>query len=84
MTENENYEVPLPPEIKTTLKQVGADIGESLPRGWGFMLMIFSFGDGGITSYISNAKRPDMIKAMREFCDREESSPTMDIENEKI
>ncbi len=51
---------------------LGATIGpvcNAMPEGrWGFMLLLFQFG-GGDASYISNAERPDMIKALREFAD---------------
>jgi len=36
---------------------------------WGFALMIFSF-DGPEFTWISNAQRADMVKAMQEFISR--------------
>ncbi len=39
----------------------------------GFMLMLFDFGPDGFSSYISNARRADMIKALREQADRMEA-----------
>ena len=35
--------------------------------GFGFTLLVFDFGDNGRMNYISNAKREDMVAAMREF-----------------
>jgi hypothetical protein len=39
----------------------------------GFMLMMFDFGPDGFSSYISNARRADMVKALREQADRLEA-----------
>ncbi len=58
-------------EIETKLKGIGEMIGKSLPKGWGFNLMIFSFGKGGSMFYISNGSRNDVIKAMLEFISKQ-------------
>lgn len=39
----------------------------------GFMLMLFDFGPNGFSSYISNARRADVIKLLREQADRMEA-----------
>lgn len=39
----------------------------------GFMFMVFDFGEGGFLSYISNAKREDVIKTLEEFIAREKN-----------
>jgi hypothetical protein len=39
----------------------------------GFMLMLFDFGPNGFSSYISNARRADMVKLLREQADRMEA-----------
>lgn len=39
------------------------------PKRWGFALMIFSF-EGPELTWISNAERADMVKAMQEFINR--------------
>ena len=36
----------------------------------GFALLVFEFHEPGIANYISNAKREDMIKSLRETADR--------------
>lgn len=33
----------------------------------GFALIVFPFGDGGTTSYVSNARREDMVNALEEL-----------------
>lgn len=39
----------------------------------GFMLMLFDFGPNGFSSYISNARRADMVRLLREQADRMEA-----------
>ena len=55
-------------ERKTT--EIGRIIGDQMPKGWGFALLIFSFGEQGFMNWVSNAQRADMIKALRECADR--------------
>ena len=57
--------------IESDLRGIGKTIAGTLPDGWGFALLIFSFGEGGSTFYISNAQRGDMLNAMREFMERQ-------------
>ena len=61
------YTTPDPDNIRRKLNEIGHGIGESLPPGYGFLLMMFNFGEGGNMFYISNGERHDMLKAMREF-----------------
>jgi hypothetical protein len=67
---NEDYQVKND-EIQKTLKDMGTTIGGALPKGWGFTLMLFNFGEGGNPGdamfYISNAERSTMIESMEEF-----------------
>lgn len=63
----EDYRVPVPPEVKASLRAIGKIIGEALPNGWGFALLVFTFGEDGTMTYMSNAHREDMLKAMQEF-----------------
>jgi coenzyme F420-reducing hydrogenase alpha subunit len=39
----------------------------------GFALVTFDFGEGGITNYISNAKRDDMMKYFEELLNKWQS-----------
>lgn len=67
---------PVDPELMRRLEAAGKDIAATLERAiqmWtgsddkiGFTLMIFSF-NGPEFTYISNARRDDMIKTMQEF-----------------
>lgn len=49
------------------------DIQKEFGRQLGFMLVVFEFGKPGISNYISNGRRSDCIKAMRETADKLES-----------
>ena len=40
----------------------------------GFALIVFNFHEPGISNYISNARREDMIKSLRETADRLEKN----------
>lgn len=59
-------------EIEKLTRMLGDAVGGCLPEGsdgkpaLGFCLMIFGFGEGSPSSYISNANREDMIAALRE------------------
>ena len=54
-------------EIQRIMKETGRAIGRSLPKGWGFALLIFDFKENGAMFYCSNATRESMIEAMKEF-----------------
>ena len=43
---------------------------DTLPPGLGFALLVFSFGEGGFSAYISNAQREDMKSQLRELLGR--------------
>jgi hypothetical protein len=61
---------PLDPKIAEVAKDIGRRIGDNLPDGFGFALLIFNVGEnpgGGMMNYISNAKREEMISALKEL-----------------
>lgn len=68
-----NFHETPPEDIQMTMKDIGRLIGSALPRGYGFNLLIFDFGEGGSMFYISNARRRDMLKLMKEFIEKEEA-----------
>lgn len=71
MQPDNNYEV-FNEEIEVKLKEIGHLIGDKLPEGWGFNLMVFDFGEKGSMFYISNAQRQHVVNQMREFIRRAE------------
>lgn len=59
---------PIQPEVASEMKEVGRLIGGALPDGWGFALLTFPLNNPeGRMNYISNAKREDMLIALKEF-----------------
>ena len=62
-------------EAERKTGEIGKLIGSQMPKGYGFALLLFSFGDDGFMNWVSNAQRPDMIKALRETADRLEKDP---------
>ena len=69
----EDYRVPVPPNVKKILNDMGKTIGGAMPPGYGFALLIFTVGDAGFMTYISNCEREDILMAMQEFM-REQGS----------
>ena len=67
----QHYTTPDAAEFKPLLQDLGRLIGGMLPTGWGFTLLMFTFGAGGSLFYISNAQREDVLNTMREFLQRE-------------
>lgn len=59
-------------ELGRQLKAELEDMTTGPPMG--FALWIFDFGDTGFLSYISNARREDMIKLLREHLKRLEET----------
>ncbi|WP_234110177.1 hypothetical protein [Chryseobacterium sp. R2A-55] len=58
-------------------KQIGGqemrDLADKIRKeipGLGFALLVFQFHEPGMSNYISNGQRKDMIKAMKETIDR--------------
>lgn len=53
-------------EIESKLRDIGRLMKGTLPPGYGFALLIFTY-DKGSMFYISSAERDGMIEAMEEF-----------------
>jgi hypothetical protein len=65
---------PMDEAIHDVSNNIGRLIGGSLPKGWGFALLVFPLGDGdGRMNYISNAKRDDMLVAFKELVGKMEA-----------
>jgi hypothetical protein len=59
-------------DLEQTARDIGGVIAEAIrkSRGHGkvgFALMLFDFGAGGNSTYVSNAERQDMILALEEL-----------------
>lgn len=66
-----HYTLPDPLDIQAKMKHLGRLIGDGLPDGWGFNLLLFTYGEGGSLFYISSAERADVLNVMREFIKRQ-------------
>lgn len=59
-------------DLESVAQEIGSlidsTLGDSLlgHRTVGFALLMFDFGEGGNMTYVSNAERQDMIKALEE------------------
>ena len=60
------------PEVEAKLKEIGRMLKASMPEGFGFTLLITSYGDGGSLFYMSSCDRQSMIATMREFIQKHE------------
>jgi hypothetical protein len=66
---------PMEEEIRGVSNDIGKIIGGVLPKGWGFALLIFGTDKaGGRMNYISNARREDMLAALKELIARFEGN----------
>jgi len=70
LDQDPRYEVDNP-EAKAAMMRIAKLIAPLVPEGFGFSLFVFSF-NGPDFFWISNAERPDMIKALKEFIQREQ------------
>jgi hypothetical protein len=59
-------------EVEAALREIGELIKKKTPAGFGFSLLMFQYGEGGAMFYLSSAERADMIKAMKEFIQKNE------------
>ena len=62
----ENYQVKNE-QMETMLKEWGRKIKKTLPKGVGFTLFLYDYGENGSMFYLSTSERADMIKALEEF-----------------
>jgi hypothetical protein len=51
------------------IRQLGKQIADQT-KGQGFCLLVFPFHTGGMSNYITNANRHDMIKALFETAEK--------------
>jgi hypothetical protein len=54
-------------KAKRVLNMLAQLIDKALPYHWGFVVLAFPFGEGGRMNYVSNARRPDVVRSMYEF-----------------
>ncbi len=54
---------------KYAMQEMGKKVQAMLPKELGFCILVFPFKAPGTANYISNARREDMIKSLRETAD---------------
>jgi hypothetical protein len=54
-------------KVREDLQDLASLVDGKLPDKWGFVVLAFPFGGGGRMNYVSNADRPDIVRAMYEF-----------------
>lgn len=59
-------------QVEETCRQMGRVIGKAIDAEYGrhqvgFCLLLFDFGEHGHLTYLSNAERETMVRALREF-----------------
>lgn len=60
---------PVEAEVHAQMNAIAHVLDDSMPKGWGFTLLMFRFGHGDDKrmNYISNAPREDMLSALKEL-----------------
>lgn len=64
-------------EFEQQLRQIAHGLDEIMKELWGrkgFCLIVFDFNEPGVSNYISNANREDMIKSLKETIERFENN----------
>jgi len=69
---------------KIAMQEMANRVKSMLPEDFGFAIIVFPFNDLGISNYISNANRSDMIKTLRETADRIEKNQTFETPENNI
>ena len=59
-------------QAEKRLNDIGQSLRSSMPEGFGFVLLIASFGEGGAMFYTANCNREDVCNMMREFIGKSE------------
>ncbi len=65
-----------------SMRNIANDVKQHVPEGFGFAVLVFPHGQGGISNYVSNSNREDMIQALRETADRLEGKQDFPTPNE--
>ena len=60
------------PQLRDLMNGLAKNVADQTPDGTLFFLVLFD--DPGLCQYVSNARREDIVKAMRETADRLEGN----------
>ena len=66
-------------QANNVLQSIAKDIKAKLPKGMGFALLAYEFGEGDDKKmlYVSNSNREDVMVAMVEFLEKNLNDPEM-------
>lgn len=66
-------------QANSVLQSIAKDIKAKLPKGMGFALLAYEFGEGDDKRmlYVSNSNREDVMVAMVEFLEKNLNDPGM-------
>lgn len=53
--------------VRAKMQAIAKGVDGILPKGYGFFVLCFQFGVPGPVEYASNARREDVVEAMKEF-----------------
>ncbi len=62
-----SHPMPIEPAVREQMRAFGKALEACLPPGYGFVFLTFKSGEGGRMNYISNAKREDVVVALKEL-----------------
>ncbi len=66
------------------MKKMASRVNKLLPKDFGYTILVFPFNNLGVSNYISNANRSDMIKVLRETADRLEQKEDFETPENNI
>lgn len=58
-------------DMEAMLKELGGILKDSMPEGWGFTLLMYTY-DKGATFYVSSGHRADVMRMLKEFIAKQE------------
>src|SRR6266481_1712197 len=53
--------------VKSRMQEIGRHVNSRIPKGWGFVVLCFTYGPGGEMHYVASSERLDIVQAMREW-----------------
>ena len=62
-------------QAERVARELGRNLKERMPPGWGFILWLESFGEDGFATYLSSIERETAIRSIKEWIARMETTP---------
>ena len=61
-------------QVKEHMQNLAHLIEDNIPEKWGFIFMTYPHEREGELIYVSNSQRQDVVKALKEFIEKTEST----------